>query len=82
MDGRFPQPDFLLLDRGRTAGEMLVVLVRDGTYRGFGYAEEDLVGNNLHTLQAAVRPYEDNPEVRRIIRRFMDAGTPCRILPL
>ncbi len=82
MDGRFPQSDFLLLDRGRSAEETAVVLVRDGSYRGFGYVNHDMVGNDLETVQAAVRAYEDNPEVRRIIRRFMDGAADCRFIPL
>ena len=71
LDGNFLHPNFFLIDRGRTAEENAVFLVEDGRYRGFGFAEIAEMSGNFDELRDVIKPYEDNPEVRKILRRFL-----------
>ncbi|MCI1113987.1 hypothetical protein MOQ26_23535, partial [Stenotrophomonas maltophilia] len=62
--------DFLLLDKGRSADEQAVVLVRDGGFQGYGYVDKE-VGHSVEELLAAIKPQTGNAETNRIIQRFL-----------
>ena len=66
----FPD-NFILLDQGRTIDEKAVVLVEDGRYQGFGFAGEEDINGTIEDLKETIRPYAHNPDVARIIRRFL-----------
>ena len=63
--------NFILLDKGRTAEEKAVILVEDGQYCGFGYAEQNNDMNDIEALKDVIKPYAHNPDVTRIIRQFL-----------
>lgn len=65
------EEDFLLLDEGRSPGERSVVLVEGGSYRGFGYLEEEVIGGGEQVLRDCIKPYPGNPETTRLIQRYM-----------
>lgn len=71
LDDGFSDPNFFLIDKGRTEGESAVVLVENGAYRGYGFADLNDLNGNLEDLFEVIEPFENNPEVRRILRRFM-----------
>lgn len=73
--------NFFLIDKGREAGEKAVVLVEEGTFRGFGFVLEEEVGTP-DDLRNAIKSYPGNPETARIIQRFMSDHPKMRILPL
>lgn len=61
---------FYLVDEGPEEGVQTVFAVRDGQFTGMGLLSwED--GHGIGALEAAIKPYPDNPEVRRILRQFM-----------
>jgi DNA polymerase-3 subunit epsilon len=66
------EDDFLLVDQGREQHERMVVWVQNGEYQGFGYANVEEGISDPQTLCDCVNThYESNPEVKKIIRRFM-----------
>lgn len=81
LDNNFAVPNFFLLDQGRHAGEQAVVLVEDGKYRGYGFADLNEMAGRLTELFDIIRPAEDNPEVRRILHRYMEAGKGAKLIP-
>ncbi len=80
MDTNFLEPNFFVIEKGRTTGENAVVLVENGEYRGFGYAELDQLNGNLKELHAVISLRENNPEVKRILRRFLGDQKHQRII--
>ena len=81
LENNFAVPNFFLLDQGRHAGEQAVVLVEDGKYRGYGFADLNEMAGRLTELFDIIRPEEDNPEVRRILHRYMEAGKGAKLIP-
>jgi DNA polymerase III subunit epsilon len=69
IDQRFDH-DFIVLDGGRTPRERAVVLVQDGSYRGFGYIDAD---DNLtiEDLLEAIGTRPSNADTNRIVRLFI-----------
>ncbi len=65
----FRDPDFYILDKGRTSDEYSVVKVAGGRYCGFGYVDAYLF--DYESLDACIRKYEDNRDTRHIIKSYM-----------
>ncbi|MFQ5446970.1 MAG: exonuclease domain-containing protein [Saprospiraceae bacterium] len=80
LDENFLHPNFFLLDKGRTPEENAVFLVEDGRFRGFGFAEIAELNGNLEELRDVIKPYDDNPEVRKILRRFLGDPKDLKVL--
>lgn len=71
LDENFEHPNFFLIDKGRTPTENSIVLVEDGEYRGFGFAELSELNGDIEELKDYVEPKTHNPEVMRILQRFL-----------
>jgi DNA polymerase-3 subunit epsilon len=64
--------NFIILDQGRTPNEKSVVVVENGEYCGFTYLDESDGFSHPEQIRVAIRPhFESNPEVKRIILRFI-----------
>lgn len=72
--------DFFILDQGREPDEYSVVLVEDGSFRGFGYIAREAVNGRPEPLRDAIRPYPGNPETARIIQRFLSSGSGFKVV--
>ncbi|MEQ9063511.1 MAG: exonuclease domain-containing protein [Vicingaceae bacterium] len=73
--------DFIILDKGRKAGEKSVILVEKGVYRGFGYVlEESDIGPD--DLRDRINHYEDNRDVQQIIRSYLHQKKVEKIMEL
>lgn len=73
--------DFLLLDTGRQAGELVVVLVQNGHYAGYGYVDEHQA-QQKEDLLLAIKTFRGNAETNRIIQRFMSQYPAARVIHL
>jgi len=74
------EPNFFLIDQGRNGEEKGVVLVENGEYRGFGYANLAEMNGNLEDLKDVIRPFESNPDTKRIVRRFFLESGKVKVL--
>lgn len=72
--------NFLIIGAGRREEERSVVDVEKGVYRGFGFFEPALAGDDIAALKSAVQFREDNQDVRRIIRRYLKSHPGERIV--
>lgn len=72
--------NLFLIDKGRTEGENSVILVEDGEYKGFGYAELSEMNGDLEELRDVIQSYPNNPETRRLIRRFMADNEKMKVI--
>jgi DNA polymerase-3 subunit epsilon len=81
LDDHLLSDNFFLIDKGRTPSENAVVLVEAGEYRGYGFVDlEELNANDIEGLMESIEPQENNPEVRRIIRRYMASQNGLKIV--
>ncbi|MEL6941365.1 MAG: DNA polymerase III subunit epsilon, partial [Bacteroidota bacterium] len=68
--------DFILVDQGRNNQEKTVIWVHDGEYQGYGYLDVSEGIHNVESMKDCVNTrFESNPEVKKIIRRFLLDGT-------
>ncbi|MCB0520195.1 MAG: GIY-YIG nuclease family protein [Lewinellaceae bacterium] len=80
LDKSFEHPNFYLIDAGRSPEEQAVVMVEDGAYRGFGFGDLSVMNGRPEELRDLITAYEDNPEVRHIIRRFLGDGKGLKMI--
>ncbi len=73
--------DFMILDEGRTANEKSVVVVENGEYCGFTYLDESEGFSRMEQIKSMIKPsFQSNPEVKRIILRFMQAEKKLKVV--
>ncbi|MBI1227903.1 MAG: DNA polymerase III subunit epsilon [Bacteroidetes bacterium] len=83
LDESLLEQDFFLIDKGRTPDENAVVLVEGGEYQGYGFVNlEEVDGNDFESLREAIEHFDSNPEVKRIIRRFLGGNHRLKIIKL
>ena len=70
LDTDFPS-DFIIIDKGRNSDEKTVVLIEEGIYKGFGYADETESFNDVDALKDTIQFYDHNPETFRIIKHYL-----------
>ncbi len=81
LDSSFEKANFYLIDHGRTPEEQAVIMVERGEYQGFGFAELAEMNGHPEELRDVISHYEDNPEVRHIIRRFLGDAKGVKMIP-
>lgn len=72
--------DFFILDQGREPEEYAVVLVEEGSFRGFGYIAKDTLNGHPEPLRDAIRPLPGNPETTRIIQRYLSTASGVKVV--
>jgi DNA polymerase-3 subunit epsilon len=81
LDQNFLQPNFFLLDKGRSPEEKSVVMVEDGEYRGYGYVDATELNGHLDELRDAIVWNEHNPEVMRILQGCLSKNKGVKMIP-
>ena len=71
----------MVIGKGRRDTEKSVVLVENGTYRGFGFIDSEF-DQNLKTddLKNAVRVYPDNRDIQQILRSYLKQNGSSQII--
>ncbi len=83
LDESLLEQDFFLIDKGRSLDENAVVLVEGGEYQGYGYVNmNEVEANDFEGLKESIEPFDSNPEVKRIIRRFLAGRNKLKIVRL
>lgn len=72
--------DFVIFDKGRNKQEKAVILVEKGVYKGFGFLNSDEQVEHPSQLEEFIKHYEDNRDVRQIIRSYLNNKKVERIL--
>ena len=63
--------NFVILDHGRQHDELAVVLIEEGHFKGFGYANSDIAISHIDQARALIKNQSFNPEVDLIIRNHI-----------
>lgn len=67
----YQHENFVIIGKGREAGERSVVVVENGRYLGFGFVDETFSANGLEDFKNAIKRYKDNKDVLQIIRQHL-----------
>jgi len=79
-DNTYVHPNFFVLGMGRKSGEKSVIWVEEGTYRGFGFFDEEYAEQSMDFLKSAITKYPDNRDVQSLLRGNMRKVLPKNII--
>jgi len=68
---RLFENDFIVVDQGRSKDERSVILVEEGYYRGFGYANIDDLNLGIEEIKETIKYVPENPETNNIVRNYL-----------
>jgi DNA polymerase-3 subunit epsilon len=74
--------DFLLVDEGRSPGEISLLLISRGKVMGWGYADETSSMESIHDIIDHIQPRATLPEDRKIIAHYVREGKFQKLLKL
>lgn len=79
---RYEFEDMLLIDKGRSIQEHSVILIKNGTYRGYGFFNLNFQINNPEVLKSIINPMENNRDTQHIIQGYLRKYKVQKILKL
>ncbi|MEQ8417957.1 MAG: exonuclease domain-containing protein [Imperialibacter sp.] len=69
---QFKHPNCFIFDKGRHTEEKTIICIENGNYKGFGYADADLLGNSPDLIRDCIQPKKPNREVNRLIYHYLE----------
>lgn len=63
--------NMVLIDRGRETGEKSILLIEEGKFQGFGYANLNHQINHIDILKNIISPMQNNRDAQHIIQSYM-----------
>jgi DNA polymerase-3 subunit epsilon len=76
----YQHDNFVIIGKGREAGEKSIVVVENGRYLGFGFVDETFTASNLEDFKNGIKSYNDNKDIQQIIRQHMRTKNPDKII--
>jgi DNA polymerase-3 subunit epsilon len=77
----FMQPDFYIVDKGRSKEEAAIVKIAGGSYCGFGFIDTSS-GIDTMVLNSCIKTYKDNRDTRQIIQSYLKKNPRTRIIKI
>ncbi len=74
--------DFVIADRGRTPGEVSLILVSKGRVMGWGYVDEDHTISDLKDVIHHIEVRQSMPEDHKFLRHYISQGKFGKLLKL
>jgi DNA polymerase-3 subunit epsilon len=78
---RFREPDFALIDKGRTKEELSVIIVENNQYSGFGYYDRSETMNSPSDLKAVIKKAIYYPDTDDLVRGWMNGPRSYKYIP-
>ncbi len=78
----YEHQSFYVFDKGRTDEEVSVIKVMNGVYLGFGFMPVDELNISPYLADEFIQPFDDNRDVRQIIRSYLKKNQVYQIVPL
>ena len=78
----YRSPNFFIIDQGRASEENAVVKIANGRYMGFGYISRDNATNNSELLHDCIQKYNDNRDIRSIIKGYITRNNNLKIIEI
>lgn len=68
---QMPYQNFYIIDKGRHIKERTIIKVENSKYIGFGHLDSDFSFDDTLSLDNCIKKYNDNRDVRQIIRNYL-----------
>ncbi|MDC7997857.1 exonuclease domain-containing protein [Gilvibacter sediminis] len=78
----YENQNMVIIDHGREVDERSVILIEQGSYKGFGFFNLNYQINNLEILRSIISPMEDNRDAQHIIHSFLRRKKVLKVIPL
>jgi DNA polymerase-3 subunit epsilon len=75
----FEHQNFIIIEKGRINTEQAVILIENGNYSGFGFIDKDMINGN-ESLISCVKNYQDNKDIRQILRYYINSTVSKKII--
>jgi DNA polymerase-3 subunit epsilon len=72
---------YAVIGKGRYDDESSVVMIENGKYLGFGFAQNQNIADNFSALKETIQHSKDNREVQRIIQGYLGRNHDYRLIP-
>ena len=79
---QYRSPNFFVIDQGRTNDENAIIKIASGRFVGFGYASTDCSSNNIELLHDCIQKYNDNRDIRVIIKGYLNRSKNLKIIEI
>jgi len=79
---QYRSPNFFVIDQGRTNDENAIIKIASGRFVGFGYASTDCASNNIEFLHDCIQKYNDNRDIRVIIKGYLNRSKNLKIIEI
>jgi DNA polymerase-3 subunit epsilon len=79
---RYSNLNMAIIDKGRDIDERSVILIKNGVFTGFGYANLNYQITNTEVLESLITPMEDNRDAQHIIQSYLRRNKNLKIIPL
>ncbi|MDA3905598.1 MAG: exonuclease domain-containing protein [Bacteroidales bacterium] len=63
--------NLILVDKGRSKDEKAIVIIEEGSYRGFGYVDENVLNQLPEVIKSGIINYVNNRDTQSIIRSYL-----------
>lgn len=67
----YSHENIIIIDKGRNETENAAVVIEKGKYLGFGYFDNQIQVNDIEYIKDSIKPFDDNHDVKQIIRVFL-----------
>lgn len=71
-----------ILDKGRTSGEKSVILIENGIFLGYGFANLNFQASRLSILKNLITPMNDSEKIHRLIQQYLRKHRKLTIISL
>lgn len=78
----YPYQNFLIVSKGRKTGESSFILIKENSFKGYGYFELNHQIKNTKQILSRLIPMEDNSDVQKLIRSFLMRKKFNKLIPL
>ncbi|PWK19524.1 DNA polymerase-3 subunit epsilon [Xanthomarina spongicola] len=79
---RYSNLNMAIIDKGRDVDERSVILIKNGVFSGFGFANLNYQITNTDVLESLITPMENNRDAQHIIQSYLRRNKNLKIIPL
>ena len=72
---KFQAENFIIKEQGRNSNEHAYILISNGIYKGFGYANKDIETITLNDYHEIIDAQKDNNDIKRILNAYLKKNT-------
>jgi len=70
----FDKDNFFIIETGRNKNEKSLILIKNGSYFGYGYIPVDQMNNSLEYWENFIEHHKENRDTRTILQGYLRKG--------